>query len=51
MALLKADLRIGKDVLYAVVEEIENDKGFAHTSIFLLIDTLTIPILSLSVHY
>jgi DNA-binding transcriptional regulator PaaX len=25
MALLKADLRIGKDVLYAVVEEIEND--------------------------
>jgi len=26
MALLKADLRIGKDVLYAVVEEIENDK-------------------------
>jgi len=26
MALLKADLHIGKDVLYAVVEEIENDK-------------------------
>ena len=26
MALLKADLRIGKDVLYAVVEEIENDR-------------------------
>lgn len=26
IALLKADLRIGKDVLYAVVEEIENDK-------------------------
>ncbi|MDO8593567.1 MAG: hypothetical protein Q7R59_01550 [bacterium] len=26
MALLKADLRIGKDVLYAVVEEIDNDK-------------------------
>lgn len=25
MALLKADLRIGKDVLYAVVEKIEND--------------------------
>ena len=25
IALLKADLRIGKDVLYAVVEEIEND--------------------------
>ncbi len=25
MTLLKADLRIGKDVLYAVVEEIEND--------------------------
>lgn len=25
MALLKADLHIGKDVLYAVVEEIEND--------------------------
>ncbi len=25
VALLKADLRIGKDVLYAVVEEIEND--------------------------
>jgi len=25
MMLLKADLRIGKDVLYAVVEEIEND--------------------------
>ncbi len=26
VALLKADLHIGKDVLYAVVEEIENDK-------------------------
>lgn len=26
IALLKANLRIGKDVLYAVVEEIENDK-------------------------
>ena len=26
IALLKADLHIGKDVLYAVVEEIENDK-------------------------
>ena len=26
VALLKADLRIGRDVLYAVVEEIENDK-------------------------
>jgi DNA-binding transcriptional regulator PaaX len=26
IALLKAELRIGKDVLYAVVEEIENDK-------------------------
>jgi DNA-binding transcriptional regulator PaaX len=26
VALLKADLRIGKDVLYAVVEEMENDK-------------------------
>lgn len=26
VALLKADMRIGKDVLYAVVEEIENDK-------------------------
>ncbi len=26
IALLKADLRIGKDILYAVVEEIENDK-------------------------
>ena len=26
ISLLKADLRIGKDVLYAVVEEIENDK-------------------------
>lgn len=25
IALLKADLRIGKDVLYAIVEEIEND--------------------------
>ncbi|KKW42146.1 MAG: hypothetical protein UY91_C0006G0018 [Parcubacteria group bacterium GW2011_GWB1_55_9] len=26
IALLKADLHIGKDVLYAIVEEIENDK-------------------------
>ena len=26
VALLKADMRIGKDILYAVVEEIENDK-------------------------
>jgi len=26
VALLKADLHIGKDVLYAVIEEIENDK-------------------------
>jgi len=26
MALLKADLHIGKDVLYAVIEELENDK-------------------------
>lgn len=26
VALLKADLRVGKDILYAVVEEIENDK-------------------------
>lgn len=26
IVLLKADLRIGKDVLYAIVEEIENDK-------------------------
>lgn len=26
IALLKADLHVGKDVLYAVVEEIENDK-------------------------
>ncbi|MDP2655529.1 MAG: CRISPR-associated endonuclease Cas2 [bacterium] len=26
ITLLKADMRIGKDVLYAVVEEIENDK-------------------------
>lgn len=26
ISLLKADMRIGKDVLYAVVEEIENDK-------------------------
>lgn len=26
IALLKADLRVGKDILYAVVEEIENDK-------------------------
>ena len=26
IALLKADLHIGKDVLYAVIEEIENDK-------------------------
>ncbi len=26
MTLLKADLHVGKDVLYAVVEEIENDK-------------------------
>ena len=26
MALLKAELRIGKDVLYAIVERIENDK-------------------------
>ena len=26
MALLKADLHIGKDVLYAVIEEIENDR-------------------------
>ncbi|MDP2665350.1 MAG: CRISPR-associated endonuclease Cas2 [bacterium] len=26
VALLKADMRIGKDVLYAVVEEMENDK-------------------------
>ncbi len=27
IALLKADLRIGKDVLYAIVEKIENDVG------------------------
>lgn len=26
IALLKADMRIGKDILYAVVEELENDK-------------------------
>ena len=26
MALLKAELRVGKDVLYAIVERIENDK-------------------------
>ena len=26
ITLLKADLRVGKDILYAVVEEIENDK-------------------------
>jgi CRISPR-associated endonuclease Cas2 len=26
IALLKAELRVGKDILYAVVEEIENDK-------------------------
>ena len=51
MALLKADLRIGKDVLYAVVKKSRTTKVFAHTSIFLLIDTLTITILSLSVHY
>jgi hypothetical protein len=25
MALLKADMHIGKDVLYAIIEEIEND--------------------------
>ena len=26
IALIKADLRIGKDVLYTIVEKIENDK-------------------------